>query len=281
LSEEYPPLTPELSNFINSHKRVLYIAFGTRFFATSENNNKVLRSVIEAINKKLVDGVVWALAETKKDDFGPTLILPDGTLIQISSILNNEYPHIHITEFAPQFAVLNHTNPKLFFSHGGAGGTHESLYTGTPMLILPFFGDQIGNAQKLESAGMTLSLNKFTLDVNDIVNKIDFLLNDEDIKKNSKRMKFLARINSKRKYRAADLIEYILYSGSLDGYVNDDFLKEWIPAEYRMGFIKANNLDIYGTLLGIILTLIGGITYKLISKYTSNTSSFRVKSKKS
>jgi hypothetical protein len=281
LSEEYPPLTPELSNFINSHKRILYVAFGTRFFTTIENNNKILQSVIEAINNKIVDGVVWPLVETSKDGFSPTLTLTDGIQVQTLPILNNEHPHIYITEFAPQFAVLNHTNTKLFFNHGGAGSIHESLYTGIPMLILPFVGDQMGNARKLESAGIALSVNKHTLDVNDVVNKLDFLIKDEDVKKNLERMKFLARINSKRKYRAADLIEYILYSGSLDEYVNDDFLKEWIPAEYRMGFIKANNLDIYGALLGIILTLIGGIIYKLIRGYTSNSSSVKVKSKKS
>ncbi|GBC09747.1 hypothetical protein RclHR1_09090005 [Rhizophagus clarus] len=262
LSDEYPPLTPELSNFINSHKRVLYVAFGARFFTTIETNDKILQSFIEAIDRKLVDGVIWALSETSKEDFYPILDLIDGTQIQTLQILNNKYPHIHITEFAPQFAVLNHTNTKLFFSHGGVGSVHESLYTGIPMLILPLGGDQMGNAQRLETAGVALSLNKFTLDVNDIVNKIDFLLKDEHVKKNSERMKFLARINSKRKYRAADLVEYILYSDSLlDENVSDDFLKEWIPAESRMGFIKANNLDIYVTLVSIILTLIGGAIY--------------------
>ncbi|RGB41373.1 Glycosyltransferase Family 1 protein [Rhizophagus diaphanus] len=277
LSEEYPPLTPELSDFINGHKRVLYVAFGTRFFTTIENNNKILQSLYEAINNKMVDGVVWALSETSKDDFSPTLNLTDGTQVQTLSILNNEHPHIHITKFAPQFAVLNHTNTKLFFSHGGAGSTHESLYTGTPMLVLPFGGDQMGNAQKLKSAGIALSINKHALDVKDILNKIDFLLKDEHIKKNSKRMKYLARINSNRKYRAADLIEYMLYSNSLNEYLDDDFLKEWIPAESRMGFIKANNLDVYGSLLIIIPALIG-IAYNLI-KYTSNSLSNRKKSK--
>ncbi|CAB5367637.1 unnamed protein product [Rhizophagus irregularis] len=28
LSEEYPPLTPELSDFINGHERILYVSFG-------------------------------------------------------------------------------------------------------------------------------------------------------------------------------------------------------------------------------------------------------------
>ncbi|CAB5322183.1 unnamed protein product [Rhizophagus irregularis] len=278
LSEEYPPLTPELSDFINGHKRVLYVAFGTRFYTTIENNNKILQSFVEAINNKIIDGVVWALVETSKDNFSPTLGLTDGTQVQTLPILNNEHPHIHITKFVPQFAVLNHTNTKLFFSHGGAGSTHESLYTGTPMLVLPFGGDQMGNAQKLKkSAGIALLLNKHALDVNDIVSKIDFLLNDEHIKKNSKRMKYLARINSNRKYRAADLIEYMLYSGGLDEYSDDDFLKEWIPAESRMGFIKANNLDVYGVLLIIIFTLIG-IAFKLI-KYITNSSSDGKKSK--
>ncbi|GBC09744.1 hypothetical protein RclHR1_09090002 [Rhizophagus clarus] len=277
LSDEYPPLTPELSNFIDSHKRVLYVAFGGRFVTTSENNNKILQSFVEVINKKLVDGVIWALSETSKDDFYPTLNLTDGTQIQTLQILNNKHPHIHISKFAPQFAVLNHSNTKLFFSHGGAGSVHESLYTGTPMLVLPLGGDQRGNAQRLKTAGVALSLNKYSLDVNDIVNKIDSLLNDEHVKKNSERMKFLARINSKRKYRAADLIEYVLYSDSiLDENVDDTFLKEWVPAESRMGFIKANNLDIYITLIGFILTLIGGIMSKLILQ----SSTVKIKSKK-
>ncbi|RIA88267.1 Glycosyltransferase Family 1 protein [Glomus cerebriforme] len=177
ISEEYSPLTPELSNFMNTHERVLYVAFGTIHFTTPENNNKILQSILEAINKNMIDGVIWALVQTSKDDFYPTLNLTDGSTIQTSSILNNEHPHIHIVKFAPQFAILNHTNTKLYFSHGGAGSTHESLYTGTPMLVLPFGADQMGNAQKLKIAGVALSLSIYTLDVNDIINKMDHLLN--------------------------------------------------------------------------------------------------------
>ncbi|CAB5321891.1 unnamed protein product [Rhizophagus irregularis] len=279
LSKEYPPLTPELSNFMNAHERVLYVAFGTRFFTTTENNNKILQSLVEAINKKIIDGVVWPLVETSKDNFYPTLNLTDGTQVQTLSILNNEHPHIHIANFAPQFSVLNHTNTKLFFSHGGAGSVHESLYTGTPMLILPFGADQIGNSHKLKSIGVALTLNKLTLDVNDILNKISKLIEDEKIKKNLKRMEVLAKINSKRKYRAADLIEYILQNSGLEEYINDDFLKEWEPAGSRMGFIKANNFDVYGAILGIVLTLFGGIAFKLF-KLISNSSSIKIKSKK-
>ncbi|GBB97468.1 hypothetical protein RclHR1_00030025 [Rhizophagus clarus] len=282
LSEKYPPLTPELSNFINGHERVLYVAFGTLYFATTDNNNILLQSFIEAINKKIIDGVVWALVETSKDDFYPTLKLSDGTQVQTLPILNNEHPHIYITKFAPQFAVLNHTNTKLFFSHGGAGSTHESLYTGTPMLVLPFAGDQMGNAQKLVSAGVASLLKLTTLDVNDILNKMDSLLKDENVKNNTERLKVLAKINSKRKYRAADLIEYILHSSSFIEYVNDNFLKEWVPAETRMGFIRANNLDIYAILLSITFSIVGIIVVTLIKfiRFVIGSSSNNIKPKK-
>jgi UDP:flavonoid glycosyltransferase YjiC (YdhE family) len=267
LSEVYPSLTPELSEFINGHERVLYVAFGTRFFTTTDNNSKLLQSFIEAINKKIIDGVVWALVETSKDNFYPTLKLSDGTQVQTSSILNNEHPHIHIAEFAPQFTILNHTNTKLFFSHGGAGSSHESLYTGTPVLVLPLAGDQMGNAQKLISIGVASSLNVNNLNVDDILNKMESLLKDENVKKNSEKMKVLTKINSKRKYRAADLIEYILHSSSFDDQINDDFLKEWFPADTRMGFIRANNLDIYAILLAISLSIIGFIVVILIKLF--------------
>jgi hypothetical protein len=254
---------------MNNHERVLYVSFGTRFYVSVGNINKILQSVIEAINKNIIDGVVWALVQTSKDDFYSTLTLTDGTKIQTAPILNNEYPHINFVSFAPQFAVLNHTNTKLFFSHGGAGSSHESLYTGTPMLVLPFGADQMGNGEKLKAAGVALTLNKLNLDVNDILSKLEFLLKDENIKRNSKRLEILAKINSKRKHRAADLIEYILHSNSLneDEKVNEEFLKEWIPADTRMGFIRGNNYDILFSLLSVIIGFIGGslwITIKSI-----------------
>ncbi|CAG8745567.1 11388_t:CDS:1, partial [Funneliformis mosseae] len=260
---KYPPLTPELSKFMNKHKRILYVSLGTKIYTTVENNNKLLQSFIESINKGLIDGVIWALVQTSVDAFDSTLNLTDGTRVQTSPILNNEHPHIRIAKFAPQFSILNHSNTKLFLSHGGAGSSHESLFTATPMLVLPITGDQVGNSEKLEMAGVALTLNKLNLDVNDIVNKIDFLLNDENVKANSKKLEVLTKLNSKRKYNAADLIEYVLYSN----VSSEGFLKEWIPADTKMGFIRGNNYDVYGALLGLIFGIGGGIgwvTFRLI-----------------
>ncbi|CAB5185561.1 hypothetical protein RhiirA5_432523 [Rhizophagus irregularis] len=79
---------------------------------------------------------------------------------------------------------------------------------------------------------VTLTLNKFNLDVSYIINKIDFLLKEKNIKKNSERFEFLAKINSKR---AADSIEYILHSSNLNEGIDEEFLNELFPAESIMG----------------------------------------------
>ncbi|PKK41359.1 hypothetical protein RhiirC2_804882, partial [Rhizophagus irregularis] len=66
---------------------------------------------------------------------------------------------------------------------------------------------------------------------------------------------------------AADLIEYVLLRNDLNKG-SDQELKEFIPADTRMGFIRGNNYDVYVTILFIILGIIGlilRITFKLIT----------------
>ncbi|CAG8840673.1 338_t:CDS:1, partial [Racocetra persica] len=188
----------------------------------------------------------------------------------ISDILNNNYPHIHITKFAPQFAILSHENTKIFLSHGGASSSHESMYTATPMLILPIMADQFGNAEKLELAGMALKLSKFDLTVDDIVLKIKRLLSEQSFKKNAERLQFVAKVNSKRKHRAADLVEMVLNSAKHESVKDENgalrvnnkvLLRDWITPNTRMGFIRGNYIDVYGTLIIILLALVGGFSY--------------------
>ncbi|CAJ0631158.1 4136_t:CDS:2 [Entrophospora sp. SA101] len=73
-----------------------------------------------------------------------------------------------------------------------------------PVLSLPLAFDQYGNAERLEFLNVGLTLNKLSFNVPEVIEKLERLLNDKNIEKSSKRLKVLTRINSKRKYRAAD-----------------------------------------------------------------------------
>ncbi|KAF0551561.1 UDP-Glycosyltransferase/glycogen phosphorylase [Gigaspora margarita] len=152
------------------------------------------------------------------------------------------------------------------------------MYTSTPLLVLPIMGDQPRNAEMLESAGIALTISKANLKIHDVVSKVKRLLNEVSFKRNAKILQFLVKINSKRKYRAADLIEIVMntvkYQGVKDengGFKvdNENLLRDWITADTRMGFIRGKYLDIYDAAIVLFLALLGGFTYTLwkISKY--------------
>ncbi|CAG8832470.1 20014_t:CDS:2, partial [Gigaspora margarita] len=266
LPDTYPNLTSDLDSFLNAHPRTMYFALGTNVFTSPQNIAVLLKSCLELINQNIIDGVIWATVKINITE----LMSFSNTDLPISDILNNNYPHIHITKFAPQFAILSHENTKVFLSHGGASSSHESIYTATPMLVLPIMVDQFGNAEKLELAGMALRLSKFNLTVDDIVLKIKRLLGEENFKKNAERLSFVAKLNSKRKYRAADLIEMVMNTMKYDGVKDENgnlrtnnnvLLRDWITANKRMGFIRGNYIDVYGTFIILFLALICGFGY--------------------
>ncbi|CAG8608196.1 14337_t:CDS:2, partial [Cetraspora pellucida] len=289
LSDTYPDLTPALDSFLNTHPRTMYFALGTHVYTSPQNIVILLKSCLELINHNIIDGVIWATVRTNVTE----LMSLSDVDFPISDILNNNYPHILITKFAPQFAILSHENTKVFLSHGGASSSHESIYTATPMLILPIMGDQPGNAEKLELAGMALRLSKLNLSVDDIVLKIKRLLSEEGFKKNAKRLQFVAKVNSKRKYRAADLIEMVMNTMKYESVEDENgalrvnnkaLLRDWITPNTRMGFIRGNYIDVYGTIIVILLALVGGFGYVsfkttkfLYAKYKDRTRNLKSK----
>lgn len=53
---------------------------------------------------------------------------------------------------------IDHSNVKLFISHAGQLSTTEAVYTGTPMIAIPAYGDQPTNAALLQERGFSITL---------------------------------------------------------------------------------------------------------------------------
>ncbi|PKC64679.1 UDP-Glycosyltransferase/glycogen phosphorylase [Rhizophagus irregularis] len=261
MADEYKTLPKKLYNFITLHRRIIYINFGTQIYTTSKNNAILLQAFIEAINNRIIDGIIWTFdsfnSTSTKELFPPTIKLSNNEIINTLNILNNNYhPSIHFTDnYSTQFSILNHKNIIIHLTNGELVSIYESLYTGTPMLLLPIAFDQLSNSEKLLKSNVGLLLSKNSLNIRDIINKIRILQMDKKIFLNMERMKNLVIINCKRKFRAADLIDFVLYSNKLklncnnqeedeeENCDNED-LKVWITPESRMGFIKGKYLDI-------------------------------------
>ncbi|MEU6488619.1 glycosyltransferase [Streptomyces sp. NPDC046887] len=60
--------------------------------------------------------------------------------------------HITLTDWLPQPLVLETAD--LFLTHGGFNSVREALRTATPMAVLPHFGDQQPNAERVEELGL-------------------------------------------------------------------------------------------------------------------------------
>ncbi|RIB05116.1 Glycosyltransferase Family 1 protein [Gigaspora rosea] len=234
----------------------MYISLGTSVYTTPENYAILIQSILELINQNILDGVTWATVLQNETKLPSSFKLSTDDVIPTSNILNNLYPHIYIMKFAPH--------------HGGAGSCHESMYTATPMLILPIAYEQPSNAEQMELNGMSLTLSKFDLKVDDIILRVLRLMNERSFKMNAERMQVLAKFNSKRKHSGADLIEIVMNLAKLNDVKNENnepeidneiLLRHWITPDSRMGFIRGNYLDVFGTAVIISIALISSLGY--------------------
>jgi len=90
-----------------------------------------------------------------------TIILSIGSRVQISDL--REIPtNFIVKDYVPQIDVLQ--SAKLFITHGGMNSTHEGLYYGVPLIVIPQSADQpiiarqvvnIGAGIELQMAGLT------------------------------------------------------------------------------------------------------------------------------
>ncbi|MDH6697644.1 glycosyltransferase [Streptomyces sp. MAA16] len=94
---------------------------------------QTLRSMIEAVSRLDECTVVVATSGIPAD----TAALP---------------PHVRVTDRVPQPLLLEAVD--LFLTHGGFNSIRESLRTATPMAVLPQFGDQFGNAARVQRLGL-------------------------------------------------------------------------------------------------------------------------------
>lgn len=88
-------------------------------------------------------------------------------------------PNVMIQKWLPQIDILAHPNLKLFISHGGLFSNIEAMKFGIPMLVIPFLGDQMRNARRIENAGYGIQMELATIDENTLTNTLDKLLTND------------------------------------------------------------------------------------------------------
>uniref|UniRef100_A0A1D2A1T0 Glycosyltransferase n=1 Tax=Auxenochlorella protothecoides TaxID=3075 RepID=A0A1D2A1T0_AUXPR len=159
LAEPASPLPPHLHRLVHGPEEdsdaeappilpSLYVSFGSLFTLTMTLDQ--LRG-LHAVLASLPARVLWKLEAGDVPG-------PDG-----AAFLAGLPPLPHggaLLGWVPQNDVLGSGGVRAFLTHGGINGVTQSLYHGVPMLILPFAGDQLDNARRVEALGAGVKLGR-------------------------------------------------------------------------------------------------------------------------
>ncbi|ALC38592.1 CG11289 [Drosophila busckii] len=134
------------------------------------------------------------------------------------SAISAAYTHIKLAKWWPQAQLLSLPHARLFITHGGKGSLTEALYFGhTPVLGLPFNGEQRANLGKAQAKGWALMFDKRQLTTDQLLCGMQRVLSERSFKQH---IQTAARIYKDRPLNASQLtvywLEYILrYKGAL------------------------------------------------------------------
>lgn len=136
------PLPTHLQRYLDESKNgVIYLSFGSNV-KSAELKSEIRIPIIEVMRDLPYD-ILWKF---ETDSF------PDKP------------SNVRIEKWLPQLDVLAHKKIKLFITQGGLQSMEETIDRGVPVVVIPFFGDQTANAEKIESLGIgkRLSLEDLT-----------------------------------------------------------------------------------------------------------------------
>ncbi|KAM3957340.1 UDP-glucosyltransferase 2-like [Aphomia sociella] len=130
ISEDVPPLPKDLQDLMDSSSNgVVYFSMGS-VMKSASLPERTRRELIQVLGE-LPYTVLWKFEEA------------------ISGLPKN----VHVRPWMPQQSILQHPKLKLFITHGGLLSNLESLQYGVPLLAIPMFGDQPGNADRAVNNG--------------------------------------------------------------------------------------------------------------------------------
>ncbi|XP_053207639.1 NDP-glycosyltransferase YjiC-like isoform X1 [Panonychus citri] len=110
-------------------------------------------------------------------------------------------------EYVNQVAVIEKVD--LVITHGGNNTFMETLYHGKPMIVIPWFFDQLDNAQRVVDKQIGYRVNPWEFDEDYFLNCIEKVLNDQQLQESVKKISENMR-NSNSGTKAVKIIEDLI-----------------------------------------------------------------------
>jgi phosphomevalonate kinase len=173
----YEGITPE--NFLENRKKVHYVFIGrlNKSFAGGKNKEPLIYfSLGTVVMDNLWNQQPEVREKMKRFISKISLLWKDKNVKVVFSsqgkkILEKFPDNWEVLDKVDQVEILSRAN--LFITHGGSNSFHEAVVKKVPMIVIPFFGDQILVGKRVEELGLGINLVKNS-DINTKKSK-DFL----------------------------------------------------------------------------------------------------------
>lgn len=209
----------------------IFFSLGSNIKSTDIDESKV--NALLKVFAKLKQRVLW-----KWDT--ELLNIPENTIV---------------SKWLPQNDILAHKNMRLFISHCGLGSVNEAKFHGVPILAIPFFTDQPGNAKAIVDEGWAMLFSYNNITETSMSLAINEMIENTTYRNKVQRMSQMYR---DRPVAPMDLamywIEYVLrYDGA----------KHMRSPATHLNFFQVHSLDVIAFLLVVVF-----VGYKLVALVT-------------
>lgn len=135
-----------------------------------------------------------------------TIVMSIGSKTKISDL--GDIPKNYIVKnYVPQTELLTYT--KLFITHGGMNSTHEGLYNGVPLVVIPQSADQPVIAMQVENLGAGVTLQMQGLTADQLRESVERVLNNPSFKEAAFKMKESFRKSGGYKQAVDEIFTFI------------------------------------------------------------------------
>uniref|UniRef100_A0A8C1L5J7 UDP-glucuronosyltransferase n=1 Tax=Cyprinus carpio TaxID=7962 RepID=A0A8C1L5J7_CYPCA len=225
VSQKPKPLSQELEEFVNGSGEHGFVVF-TLGSMVSQLPEAKARVFFEAF-RQIPQRVLWRHT-------GP--------------VPENAPKNVKLMKWLPQNDLLGHPKVKAFITHGGSHGIYEGIYHGVPLVMLPLFGDQGDNVQRLVSRGVAETLSIYDLTSEKLLVALRKVINDKSYKE---KMTELSAIHRDRPIEPLDLA--VFWTEFVMRHKGAAHLR---PAAHELNWIQYHSLDVIGFLILILVTVI-------------------------
>ncbi|XP_022102115.1 UDP-glucuronosyltransferase 2B7-like [Acanthaster planci] len=150
-----------------------------------------------------------------------------------------------VARWLPMIKVMEHVNVRAYVSHAASFSTNEAMWTGLPMVGIPFYEDQMDFMVRVEArgAGLTLDINGLTSET--LSRAIRRVMTEPGFPKNAERVSKIMRDLQNTERPVDNVARWILHVTKFGG----NHLR---PTVMDLNFVQRNLLDVY-LFIGLVL----------------------------